>query len=315
MTKSPDFFAVYSDIGAGKYGTTEGVALLADHLKRRYPTATLTQIKPTPTDLPAAPLYQNAKNIEHLTPFFQDILTPALTKGFALSDKAGNFPIVVSGDHSNAIGTVSAFLNHNQDKRVGVVWIDAHADMHSVYTTPSGNVHGMSLAAVMRFDNAEAQVGLPCEQSKTYWDTLKGLSQHAKGVQPSDVFFLGLRSFEPPETHLIKQHNIFAYSAAEHRRNFERVLETLKQRLAEMDAVYVSFDVDALDENLVPATGTPEPNGYSVEEMKAIFDVLLTLPNTRLFELTEFNPTLDGDTAKYETITHLLDYAIAKACA
>lgn len=302
------FFTVHSDIGAGKYGTTSGVDFLSKHLKNKYPDAPISKIYPAQTG--TSTRYASAKNAEYLVPFFKDTLTPTITKGLHACQTNNTFPVVISGDHSNAIGIISGFLNHHKDKRVGVVWIDAHADMHSVYTTPSGNIHGMPLSALMRLDNIECQLAPIGDEVKDHWETLKNLSYHPTGVRPSDVFFLGLRSYEPPEKHLIDKHGIFAYSADEHTANFDTVLDELAKRLSELDVVYVSFDVDALDSSLIPATGTPVSEGYQKNQMKAIFDVVLSLPNVRLFEMTEFNPTLDDDTQKYTLITELLEYAI-----
>lgn len=304
---SVHFFEVYSDIGAGKHGTTEGVAMLSDHCHTAHPTASVSEIHPKArTDSFAHP---HGKYIEHLTPFFEEILLPTLEKGLQDCDSTGKFPIIVSGDHSNAMGNVSAFLNHHQDKKVAIVWIDAHADLHSVYTTPSGNLHGMPLGAVLGLDNKDCQINDLDEQTHDYWQRLKTLS--ANKPTPSDVYFLGLRSFEPPETHLIEKYGIFAHSSLAHReKGIDSVLNTLTGKLKDYDAIYVSFDVDALDESLIPATGTPEPQGYSTAEVETIFERLLTLPNVKLFEITEFNPTLDDDGEKHKTIFYVLDRAI-----
>lgn len=301
------FFEVYSDIGAGKEGTTHGVAMLSQHITKTYPDAPITKLHPKETTGEIRHPY--ARHIERLTPFFEEVLTPTLQDGLLVSQTAGNFPVIISGDHANAIGNVSAFLNHHQDKKVAIVWIDAHADLHTVYTTPSGNMHGMPLGAVLGLDNKDCQINDLDEKTHAYWERLKQLATHKP--TPSDVFFLGLRSFEPPETHLIKTHDIFAVSAETHRANFAHILEDLTEKLRHYDAIYVSFDVDALDESLIPATGTPEPLGYEVAEVRAIFDKLLSLPNVGLFEMTEFNPTLDADQEKYATVFGLLDHALS----
>lgn len=299
--------AVHLDIGSGKYGTIHGVDGLAQRFEALCPNCPVWTIVPDndANDLVyKPPMYPDAKYIEALTAFFENTMTPATQKVLA----SGSLPVVISSNHANAIGNLSAFLNHHQGKQVGVLWIDAHSDLHSVYTTPSGNVHGMPLSLAIGEDNLECAVHTVNDSVAAYWQRLKELSHHK--LDPSNLFFLGLRSYEPPEAHLIDKHEMFAYSATEHRQDFDKVLQTLAARLETLDAVYVSFDVDALDDSLIPATGTPEPQGYRVDEVHAIFDRILTLPNVGLFEITEFNPTLDNDEQKHQHIYELFDGAL-----
>lgn len=308
-----EFIEIYSDIGAGKHGTTHGVAMLSEHCETHYPSAPVHKIYAKHDKL--APAHPSAKYIENLLPFFKQTLVPQVGKRLQQMD-GQSFPVIISGDHSNAIGNLAAFMNHHRDRRIGVVWIDAHADLHSALTTPSGNMHGMPLATALRLDNADCQINTLDETATDYWHKLKSLSSH-DGILPSDVFFLGLRSFEPPEVHLIKTHQMFAYSAkgtpiaGGDRQSLDAILDAMIDRLAGLDAVYVSFDVDALDDTLIPATGTPEPDGYQADEVRRIFDRVLMLDNVKLFEITEFNPTLDDDSDKHRTIFGLLDHALA----
>lgn len=301
------FFEVYSDIGAGKQGTTQGVDVLASHCQASYPKSKFTQIHPKAKA--QAFEHPHGKYIEALTPFFEQTLLPILQTQLSQCEQSAHFPVIISGDHSNAMGTVSAFLNHHQHKKTAIVWIDAHADLHSIYTSPSGNLHGMPLGAILGLDNKDCQINEPDMPTQAYWERLKGLTDHT--ITPNDVHFLGLRSFEAPEAQLMDKHAINAYSAIDHRQaGFDKVLDELVQTLSDVQAVYVSFDVDALDERLIPATGTPVAQGYEVAEIKQIFDKLLALPNVKLFEITEFNPMLDNDKTKHQIIIDLFDYAV-----
>lgn len=309
------FIEIYSDIGAGKHGTTHGVAMLSKHCEAHYPNIPVHKIYAKHDK--QSPAHPAVKYIENLLPFFADTLVPQVGECLNKAESQQQFPVIISGDHSNAIGNLAAFMNHHQNKRIGVVWIDAHADLHSALTTPSGNMHGMPLATALRLDNADCQINTLDEKASAYWQQLKSLSSH-EGILPSDVFFLGLRSFEPPEAHLIKQHQIFAYSAKgepivgdDDAKSLDEILDQMIAKLETLDAIYVSFDVDALDDALIPATGTPEPNGYRADEVRRIFDRILTLDNVKLFEITEFNPTLDDDSDKHRTIFGLLDHVLA----
>lgn len=303
------FFAVYSDIGAGKHGTTKGVEQLTTHCQTQHNAPIISIVNTAKnSDLPTYNTPVPAKYIDQLTPFFRDTLVPILTQELLICQANHKLPIIISGDHSNAMGNVASFINANADKKIGVVWIDAHADLHSVYTTPSGNMHGMPVATVIGEDNLDCQIGQADPETIAQWNDLKNL---AKNLAPTDIHFLGVRDTEPPEEHLIEKYGIFCHSTTNHRnKGFATVLTQLTQKLSAYDTVYVSFDIDSLDKALVPATGTPVNDGYTVSEMGAIFDVLLALPNIGAFELTEFNPSLDDARPTYDNVVQLLDRAI-----
>lgn len=301
------FVEVYSEIGAGKHGTNQGVALMSNHCRRTYSDVPVSKIHQAGASSIAHP---KAKYIESLTPFFANELMPTIQDRLLLAQTAGQFPVILSGDHANAAAAIAAFCNHHRHQKTGVVWIDAHADLHTVYTTPSGNMHGMPLAAALGLDNQDCQINEVDTPVAHYWQTLKDLNNNRPS--PCDVFFLGLRSFEPPEAHLLKQHEMFAYSAIEHRKaGIGQVLDQLVALLGALDAVYVSFDVDALDNSLIFATGTPEADGYRCEEVRMIFERLLSLPMVKLFEVTEFNPSLNDSSTQAQMVLGLLDEALA----
>lgn len=297
------FVHILSDIGAGKLGTTEGVKRISDRFaltEKSHSQYALQDYSPT--------AFKDAKHIDKLTAFFQDF-SSSLTKQFQQAE----FPVVISGDHSNAAGVISAFCNAYPEKRVGVLWIDAHADLHTPYTTPSGNIHGMSLSVPTAQDNTECQTRQPTSEVVQYWEKLKALTASSKGVLPQDLCFLGLRSYEVPEAELLKRYQMPHFSVLDIReKGMKNVLQQVEQHFSKVDVLYVSFDVDALDASLIPATGTPEPEGFSPLELQQILDFALSLPQTKLFEITEFNPTLDADTHKHEAIYQLFDYAVKK---
>src|SRR4030095_3794311 len=90
--------------------------------------------------------------------------------------KEGNFPIVIAGDHSSAAGTIAVIKATYPESRIGVIWIDAHADLHSPYTTPSGNMHGMPLAMALAEDNLTQRINNPDEGTIEFWDQCKNLN-------------------------------------------------------------------------------------------------------------------------------------------
>ncbi|QIW16533.1 hypothetical protein A4G20_09390 [Pasteurellaceae bacterium RH1A] len=298
------FTRICSEMGAGKLGTSQGV----DWLWRRYEAefgpkgSAVFELKaPVETD------FLEAKNIDQLAHFFQSDLVPKLTADL----QKPAFPIILSGDHSNAIGTLASLCAANPDKRIGVLWIDAHCDLHTPFTTPSGNLHGMSLAAATRQDNLACQSRQPSPAIQAYWQQLKNLAPQSQGILLEDLCFLGLRSFEEEEAALLQQHQIPAFSVQQMReQGFEAVLDQVKQQFEAVDLLYVTFDVDALDSALIPATGTPEPEGFTVDEVEQIFQAILPLPKLAMFELTEFNPSLSEDKACYERVYDLFKVAL-----
>ena len=192
-----------------------------------------------------------------------------------------------------------------------MIWIDAHADLHTPYTTPSGNIHGMSLAALLRQDNLLQQIHTLTPEVECYWQHLKYLAPTSQGILPQDICFLGFRDYEIQEQILIEKLSIPNYSTKKIRElGFEKVLSQVKQQFVDVDLLYVSFDVDALDVGLISATGTPVSEGFTETEISMLLEQLLALPNLSAFEITEFNPTLSDDKAQYEMIYRLFVQAL-----
>jgi len=185
--------------------------------------------------------------------------------------KEDYFPIVLSGDHSSALGTISGIKAAYPEKRLGVIWIDAHADLHSPHTSPSGNVHGMPLAAALDSDNLDCQI--------------------------NEV--LSLRNYKVAEVR--------------HRGITTCVEEALSQ-LKNCDHIYISFDVDSLDCDMISyGTGTPVPKGFDQFEAIEIINQIVDSTKVACFEIVEVNPLLDTKGNKMaETAFEVLDAVTAR---
>ncbi|CAM1347937.1 MULTISPECIES: arginase [Tenacibaculum] len=205
------------------------------------------------------------------------------------------FPIVISGDHSSALGTISGVKAANSTKRVGVVWIDAHGDLHSPYTSPSGNIHGMPLAAAISDDNLDCQVNDIDRETAELWDRMKNIGVPGQKVQAEDVIFFGVRDTEEPEDKQMEKHGIKNYKVAEVRyRGLEVCVSEALEKLSNCDVIYVSFDVDAMDCDMVSyGTGTPVPKGFDQYEIIDIINQLLESKKVACLEFVEVNPLLD----------------------
>lgn len=203
----------------------------------------------------------------------------------------GAFPFLIAGDHSSAGGTIAGIKKANPNKRLGVIWVDAHADLHSPYTSPSGNVHGMPLATAIHEDNLECQNNEPENETKWHWNVMKGPNPR---VLPEDIVFIGLRSTEAPEDAIIDRFEIPVYTVPEVReKGIEATVSSCLEYLKDCDIIYVSFDVDSMDPSVSEGTGTPVPGGFDEEEAKAILLGLVADPRLVCFEMVEINPLLD----------------------
>jgi arginase len=191
-----------------------------------------------------------------------------------------------------------------------VIWVDAHADLHTPYTTPSGNIHGMSLSACMGYDNIELSRSDIDAGLKPFWEELKhcGASRLTPKIGPEDIFFIGLRDFEIQEYHLIRDYKLNHYSPYDVKaKGLTLILDHAVSYFKDYDAVYVSFDVDVLDTSVSTGTGTPVYNGLLLEEAKQVVDTLKRLNNIRLWEFTEINPLLDNNNSMSKAVIELID--------
>lgn len=224
--------------------------------------------------------------------------------------KEGLFPIVISGDHSSALGTISGIKAANPGQRLGVVWIDAHADIHSPYTSPSGNIHGMPLAAAMAEDNMGSKINNVFDETKRYWEAMKNLGCDGAKVLPEDVVYFGVRDTEEPEDKQIEKLGIKNYMVHEVRyRGLETCVIEALERLSNCDSIYISFDVDSMDCDLISyGTGTPVAKGFDQHEIIAIINQVIASQKVSALELVEVNPLLDLKGNKMaETAFEVLD--------
>ena len=245
-----------------------------------------------------------AKRIEDFVDLFKRVDT-VLSEAL----EAGHFPILVAGDHGSAAATIASLQKNYPNQSLGVVWIDAHADLHSPYTTPSGNMHGMPLAIALGVDNLENRRNEPHPETVTYWNALKNYAG-TKKVQPENLVFVGVRDTETPEDNLIKNLGIKNHTVDEVRRKGPKVIaRDILNQLNSCDLIYVSFDVDSMDPVEVSyGTGTPVKNGLFPIEALDIMEVLVQSGKLCCLEFVEINPCLDNKQNKMaETALSILE--------
>ncbi len=219
-------------------------------------------------------------------------------------------PIVLAGDHSSALGTISGIKMAYPTKRIGVIWIDAHADLHTPYTTPSGNMHGMPIACVLAEDNKERQQNKPDDETVEYWEKLKSLGGITPKINYNDLVYIALRDFEPQEDFLIKKNKVRVFNLQEIRKKaVERVAIESLNYLDHCDIIYVSFDVDSMDSRISSGTGTPVPNGITEKEAGNLIYYIMRSKKIVCFEMVEINPTLDKENLMAENAFEILQKA------
>ncbi|MBT3364928.1 MAG: arginase [Flavobacteriales bacterium] len=222
---------------------------------------------------------------------------------------AGDTPFLISGDHSNAGGSIAGIHQAFPNKTLGVVWIDAHTDLHSPYTSPSGNVHGMPLATAIADDNLASATNQPSEAVVAAWERMKGPSQR---LQTKHLAFVGVRSTEVPEDNLLKKYSIPNHTVASLRQEgVAAIVNHIKIQMQHCDHVYVSFDVDSMDPSVSCGTGTPVEGGLRLEEASDLLQMLASWDKVSCMEFTEINPLLDlKGNAMGEAAFALLDQTV-----
>lgn len=218
------------------------------------------------------------------------------------------FPIILAGDHSTAAGTIMGIKAAHPEKRLGVIWIDAHADLHTPFTTPSGNMHGMPLAMCIQTDNLDCKVNEPSEDTLLFWNKIKVIGGDFPKVNPEDIVFISVRDTEEPEDFLIEKYGIKNFQTAEVRsKGVAQIAKEALEILKDCDQIYISFDVDSLDSSISVGTGTPVPNGLTVEEALQLNAALIKDKRVCCWEIVEVNPTLDTENLMAENAFDILE--------
>ena len=301
-----------SDIGAGTRGSDMGIDAIEiaainqnNDFFHRY---SFVDVKTHNESIYHKNTNNFAKRIEHVKEQCQRV-SDAVKETIS----SGNFPIVLSGDHSSALGTISGIKAANPEKTIGVIWIDAHADLHAPYTSPSGNIHGMPLAAAMNMDNLGAKINEPGENTAKQWDELKNIGIPGPKIIPAHLVYFGLRDFETAEKQIIDQYEILFFEVEETRaKGLEFCIQKALKQLNSCDQIYISFDVDSLDCDRVSyGTGTPVPIGFSSGEIKELLALFIATKKVCCVEFTEVNPLLDNKGNKMaETAFEILDHLV-----
>jgi arginase len=214
--------------------------------------------------------------------------------------RAGRMPVVLGGDHCLGIGSLTAVARHCREagRKLRVLWLDAHSDFNTSTVTPSGNVHGMPVACLCGLGP----------------DELTRLGGDAPAMRPDQFRQIGIRSVDPEEKRLVKQHRLDIYDM----RYIDEVgmKRVMAQALDGVDAdthLHVSFDVDFLDPGIAPGVGTTVPGGPNYREAQLVMEMIADTGRMGSLDIVELNPVLDNHNATAELAVDLVESLFGKS--
>jgi arginase len=211
--------------------------------------------------------------------------------------RSGDFPLVLGGDHSIAMGTVAGLLDAR--KEVGVLWIDAHGDINTPATTPSGNVHGMPVATMLGLGGLGARLG---------WTE--------RALDPRRVVLFGTRTLDPGERRTIRELDVRMFTMSEiDQRGVKPCLDEAVERLSGSGGIHISFDIDAVDPLEAPGVGTPWPGGLTYREAHLAMEVLAATGEVTSMEVVEVNPIADHENRTGRLAAELILSALGRTIA
>lgn len=291
---------VHLDLGAGKRGTDMGpsaihLAGLVPKLERLGHTVIDTKSCGVSSLNATDPVYPKAR-------FLDEIYETCafICKRVEAEAALGHAPLVLGGDHSQAIGTLSGLSRHyrKSDQSVGVIWVDAHTDMNTPESSPSGNIHGMPLATLLGHGPKQ----------------LVALAGDRPALDPAKVVVFGARDVDATEIPLVKELGLRVYTMHEidSRGTSICVQEALERTTDGTAGIHLSFDLDGVDPSHAPGVGTPVPGGLSLRESHLLCESVAASGKLLGMELVELNPILDDKNVTGELSVWLIQSALGK---
>jgi len=209
---------------------------------------------------------------------------------------ANEFPLILGGDHSIGLGSITGVTRVYKD--ISVIWIDAHADFNTEETTPSGNIHGMILAALAGIGNSR----------------LTGIGGWAPKLDPQKIIIVGARELDFGERELLRSHHVHVFTMSDiDQRGISNVMsEALSLAEKASDGIHLSLDMDALDPVHAPGVGTPVRGGLTYREAHMIMELIADSGRLIGMDVVEVNPILDRENATALLAVELVMSALGK---
>ncbi len=212
----------------------------------------------------------------------------------------GRMPIMLGGDHCLGMGSITAVADHCRaaGKKLRVLWLDAHADFNTRDITPSGNLHGMPVACLCGLGPKE----------------LVGLGNHVPALDPAQIRQIGIRSVDAGEKRLVREHDLDIYDMRYiDEIGMRRVMEEVLDGCDADTHLHVSFDVDMLDPQIAPGTGTRVPGGVNYREAQLMMEMIADIGLMGSLDLVEVNPALDKRNATAKLAVDLVESLFGKS--
>ena len=203
------------------------------------------------------------------------------------------FPLIIGGDHSLAMGSIAGASKHFGNN-LAVIWIDAHGDINTHDTSPSGNIHGMPLAASMGYG----------------YEKLTSIFFNEVKIKPENVFILACRDLDKGEIELINKLKMNVWTTEQiNKEGTSKVINDLLTLIKEKNIknIHLSYDIDCLDPDYVPGTGTPVNDGLTYSQSKELLEAILGTNLVKSMDFVEYNPMLDKNNKTKETCFELLN--------
>lgn len=214
--------------------------------------------------------------------------------------RSGRFPLVLGGDHSIAMGTVSGIAGvlRERGERLGLIWFDAHTDMNTPETSPTGNVHGMPLAALLGYGA----------------ERFTRLGGFAPKVHPDNCVLIGIRSVDPEERRIVRESGVHVFTMKEVDRlgMAEVVEQALEFATTGTAGFHLSFDLDGLDPHVAPGVGTPVAGGISYREAHLLMELVADSGRLIGLEMVELNAVLDERNRTAEVAVEMIQSALGR---
>ncbi len=222
----------------------------------------------------------------------------ALRNIYAATDNAiqnSVTPIFLGGDHSLSLATISAITKH---RSVGVLWVDAHGDFNTVDTTPSGNIHGMPVAAL---------------QGRGHPD-LVNLGHAGRKLQPNQIVMIGIRDLDRAEQLALSESGIKVYTMRDiDEHGIAAITREALTRLSQFEHLHISLDMDAIDPQEAPGVGTPVPGGLTFREAHLLCELVAESGDLGSVDVVEVNPILDEGNKTSELAVALISSLFGKS--
>ncbi|MFT4256326.1 MAG: arginase [Pseudoxanthomonas sp.] len=296
---SVSLIGVPTDIGAGHRGARMGpealrIAGLGEALSARGVQVRDVGNVDGPAN-PWLPPQDGYRHLDQVVAWNRGVLQAVSTEL-----RHGRLPIMLGGDHCLAMGSITAVAQHcrNNGKQLRVLWLDAHSDFNTSTVTPSGNIHGMPVACLCGLGP----------------DVLTQLDGESPAMSPAQIRQIGIRSVDPEEKRLVKQHGIDVYDMRYIDENgMKQTLLAVLQGIDENTHLHVSFDVDFLDPSIAPGVGTTVPGGVNYREAQLVMEMIADSGRMASLDIVELNPVLDNHNQTAELVVDLVESLFGKS--